>query len=306
MLLPGEPMAPIVSNIIPAGEDWGYQLKWDGVRLLARITDGRVELFSRKLIPKNSAYPELVEILGQVKGSCVLDGEAFVFDNDKQRPVFRKVLERERLRSPSSILRAGAHEPVRYALFDLLYAEGVDWRSRPYEERHQELLRLFPEKQERLFVTDLFYNGDDLWNWIENRGWEGIVSKRLSSPYREGKKHKDWLKKKISLVEEVTIVGYTFNEGRLASLIMMWDGLYYGRVSLGLNEDIKRKLLLKLQNQMKGSEPYSPFVTLPGDLKGLSVIWLEEPFLCTVTGLEVTDAGVLRHSKIVSLPASLQ
>jgi bifunctional non-homologous end joining protein LigD len=295
-------MIPVAHPIIPEGTDWGYQLKWDGVRLLARIAaDGGVELFSRKLQVKNSTYPELAAQLSVVKGPCLLDGEAFVFDNAKQRPVFRKVLTRERMRNPSVIMQAGDHEPVRFAIFDLLGNQGKDWRDQPYRQRHQELLRLFPDKQERLFVTDLFSNGQALWNWVEERGWEGIVAKRLSSPYREGKKHQDWLKRKTVLTETVSIVGYTMNEDRLASLIMVADGLYFGRVSLGLNGELKAKLR-SLPSYSSGPKDRGPFSSLPPDLKGLTILWLNRAFTCTVTGLEVTDAGLLRHSKLLSLP----
>lgn len=300
MILPGSPMAPIADDDIPTGADWGYQLKWDGVRILARIDRGNVELFSRKLIPKNNAYPELVKALSVLEGPYLLDGEVVVFDAVKGRPVFQKVLQRERLRTPANILRAGAQEPVQFVLFDVLHAHGQDRRHLPYRERHELLLKLFPEKRERLFVTDLFHDSRPLWNWVEERGWEGIVSKRLSSPYREGKKHKDWFKKKTALVLEADILGYTFNEGRLASLVTATEGCYSGRVSLGLNEDLKRKLMLRsLRDDLPANRPFNP---LPSDLKGLQLAWLEKPFRCTVTGLEITDAGLLRHPKLVSLP----
>jgi bifunctional non-homologous end joining protein LigD len=293
-------MAPISQDEIPAGPDWGYQLKWDGVRILARIDRGKVELFSRKLLLKNQAYPELVHILSELEGPLLLDGEVIVFDAAKGRPVFQKVLQRERLRTSSNILQAGAKEPVQLVLFDVLHAMGRDMRELPYRERHELLLKLFPEKKERYFVTDLFPDSGALWSWVEERGWEGIISKRLSSPYREGKKHKDWFKKKTKLLLDVDIIGYTFNEGRLASLIMASDGLYFGRVSLGLNEESKRKLMLR--GMLDDSAASRPFGALPADLKGIRLVWLTEPFRCTVTGLEITDAGLLRHPKLVLLP----
>ncbi|RAU92258.1 DNA ligase [Paenibacillus sp. YN15] len=302
ILLPGEPMIPVMEEEIPEGEEWGYQLKWDGVRLLARIRPGSAELFSRKLLPKNSAYPELAKLLSAMDEPCLLDGEAFVFDQKRQRPVFRRVLERERLRNPAAVARAEAAEPVRFAVFDVLYSQGRDWRERPFRERHQELLRLLPVKQERLFVTDLFTDGAALWNWVEAQGWEGMVSKRLDSVYKEGKKHRDWLKKKNFIQEDVDIVGFTYNEGRLASLIMMLEGSYFGRVSLGLDEEQKRRLAALPAYVPSPSGQPGPFPVLPADLKRISLAWLEQPFRCRVTGLEITDAGLLRHSKLVSLP----
>lgn len=296
--LPGEPMIPVADETIPAGSGWGYQLKWDGVRMLARIDEGRVELFSRKLLPKNAAYPELVEALARIAGRCLLDGEVIVFDPEKRRPVFQHVLQRERLRAEGAIRQAGARQPAQFVIFDVLYAEGRDWRTASYAERHRELLRLFPEKAERYFAADLFPDGQALWAWVERNGWEGVVSKRLSAPYKEGKKHRDWLKKKTALLLDATIVGYTFNEGRLASLVMTQDGLYCGRVSLGLNEELKRRLLRRTFREGKQA---MPFPKLPADLKGTPIAWLAEPFSCRVTGLEVTDAGLLRHPKIISL-----
>lgn len=298
MDLPREPMIPVADDTIPAGDDWGYQLKWDGVRMLARIHHGEVELFSRKLLPKNSAYPEIVDALGGIHGSFLLDGEVIVFDPSKQRPVFQLVLQRERLRSGGSIRQAGTRLPAQFVIFDVLHAEGKDLRELPYAERHRELMRLFPEKTERYFVTDLFSDGKALWAWVDQNGWEGVVSKRLSGSYKEGKKHKDWLKKKTALLLDISVVGYTFNEGRLASLIMAQDGGYFGRVSLGLNEELKRRLL---DRPFREGTHAMPFAALPGDLKGLSLVWLAKPFACRVTGLEVTDAGLLRHPKIVSL-----
>ncbi len=300
MVLPTDPMKPIAVDEVPEGPDWGYQLKWDGVRMLARIDRGQVELFSRRLLPKNSAYPELVRVLSELEGPFLLDGEVVVFDTAKGRPVFQKVLQRERLRTSATIQQAGTADPVQFVLFDVLHAGGKDWRNRPYRERHEELLRLFPEKRERLFVTDLFPDHRALWGWVEERGWEGIVAKRLSGPYREGKKHKDWFKKKTALVLDVEILGYTFNEGRLASLVMASDGYYFGRVSLGLTEASKRRLM---ERELKEDGPGNrPFATLPSDLKGVKLGWLAQPFRCRVTGLEVTDAGLLRHPKLVELP----
>lgn len=298
MELPREPMIPVSDETIPEGADWGYQLKWDGVRMLARVENGRAELFSRRLLPKSAAYPEIAEALGSIKGSFLLDGEVIVFDRTKQRPVFQHVLQRERFRSVEAIRQAGSRQPAQFIIFDVLHAEGRDLRSLPYAERHRELLRLFPEKTERYFVTDLFPDGKALWAWVEQNNWEGIVSKRLSGPYKEGKKHRDWLKKKTALLLDVTIVGYTFNEGRLASLVMALDGLYFGRVSLGLNEELKRRLLRRTFRTGQGA---MPFRTLPADLQGLALAWLAEPFTCRVTGHEVTDAGLLRHSRLVSL-----
>ncbi|MFD2613792.1 ATP-dependent DNA ligase [Paenibacillus gansuensis] len=297
--LPRDPMKPILQETIPAGPEWGYQLKWDGVRLLSRVQDGQADLYSRTLLSKNSVYPEVARRLSSVPGQLILDGEAVVFDPVLQRPVFQKVLQRERTRTAAGIKQLTERGPVVYVLFDLLYASGEDLRTLPYTERHARLLDLFPEKSPDLFVSDLFHDGQALWHWVETNGWEGVVSKRLSSPYREGKKHKDWFKRKTAVTMDVDIVGITIREGVVASLVMSVSGVYSGRVSLRLNTESKRRIYDYVQSH---PSDHRPFPALPADLKGETVLWTDKPFVCSVTGLEITSAGLLRHPMLNSLP----
>ncbi|MFC4812759.1 DNA ligase [Paenibacillus sp. GCM10023250] len=350
--LPAEPMAPVSAEELPAGGGWGYQLKWDGVRILARL-DGRggVELFSRKLYLKNGVYPEIAALLEAKAGDlgrCLLDGEVVWWDGI--RPNFQQVLKRERSRGlarqplaadasqpPSakpdaaagatsglpaaggakerpSTVRANAMKPLPaeaggprpfgglvYVLFDLLADETGDLRSLPYEERHRRLTALCGDGDPRLFAADLFRDGEALWSWVEANRWEGVVSKRLSSPYREGKKHRDWLKKKTALVLDVDIVGLKWRGGIVASLVMELEGEYLGSVSLGLNEALRSVLASTFRPQRSHLAVVAcPFPALPDDLKHEDVQWLSMPFRCRVTGLELTSAGQLRHPKLVT------
>ncbi|OXM84460.1 hypothetical protein [Paenibacillus rigui] len=294
--LPSHPMAPISVDSLPVGSEWGYQLKWDGVRLLTRIRDGRIELFSRQLLNKTTLYPEAIASLEPLRHeTCLLDGEAVMFDAGKQRPDFSLILQRERSRT---LTASREDRYFVYVLFDLLHWHGEDLRGYPYEERHRRLQELFPEKRPQLFVTDLFPDGEALWRWVDQNSWEGVVAKRLSSPYREGKKHKDWFKKKTALLLEVQIVGLLIRGGQVASLIMEKNGSLFGRVSLGLDEKRKAQLLQAGRRRMRDKAWFSP---LPPEWRKEQIVWLDPPFRCTVTGLEITAAGQLRHPKIVDL-----
>jgi len=299
LLLPTMPMSPIASPDMPMGDDWGYQLKWDGVRILAAVENGSVRLFSKKMLSKNTVFPEIVRLFQNRDDRLLLDGEAVVFDTQEQRPEFAKALQRERAGGPG---RAGESAVSRYrlcyVLFDLLHAGDRDLRDTPYAKRHEQLLSLFPAKTADLFVTDLISDGRALWQWVEERKWEGVVSKRLSSLYREGKKHADWYKKKTALRLSVDIVGITEREGRVASLVMSLDGLYFGRVSLGLNERTKLKLREIAADRAVPEAPWRP---LPADIVKERVMWIAPPLRCDVTGLEITSAGLLRHPKIARL-----
>jgi len=301
-VLPAEPMGPISRDDIPEGPDWGYQLKWDGVRALAIVDDGRVELYSRKLLRKEETYPEVVRRLRQVQGSYVLDGEIVYFDAALGRPVFQKVLQRERTRTASALARSSADSSVSYVLFDLLASDGEDLRGLPYAERYARLREAFPPNGDpSLFVTDLFRDGPALWRWVEAHGWEGIVSKRMSAPYAEGKKHKDAFKKRAIQRYDAACVGVTFREGRVASLALTYDGAYFGRASLGLNERSRSALAAYAAAHRAAQSPFGG--AAPADLKRETVVWLDRPFTVAVTGLEVTADGLLRHPKLADPPA---
>jgi bifunctional non-homologous end joining protein LigD len=294
--LPLEPMAPLSDETVPTGHDWGYQLKWDGVRIVASIQSGVVTLYSRQGLIKNDPYPELVQRLRQVKGNLIVDGEAVVFDPDKQRPVFQKVLQRERMVKGSQT--ALTKYPVTYVLFDLIEWEGRSFLAESYTQRFSKLQALFPDKTSTLFVTDLYTEWQALWQWVVQHEWEGIVSKRMSSPYKPGKQHKDWFKKKIKQTFTVDIVAVTYREGRLASLVMAREGVFFGKISLGLNMTLRQRLDRYAQGQQEEHAAFSP---LPAELKGNLLIWLTKPFRASVQGLEVTTAGLLRHPKIIEL-----
>ncbi|XEC95542.1 DNA ligase [Paenibacillus tarimensis] len=298
--MPEEPMGPVSSAGLPSGPEWGFQIKWDGVRILALIRrSGEVEIYSRRMQLKNRIYPEITRLLASKAaelGDCLLDGEVVYWDG--VRPSFQKVLQRERQRG--NVSAPGTTTPqgmLMYVLFDLLFDNGTDLRPLPFEQRHERLNRKFPVKEDRFFVTDLFSDGEALWKWVSEHQWEGVVSKRLSSPYREGKKHNDWLKTKTALHLTADIVGIKLREGRVASLVMSCDGVFIGSVSLGLDEAMKSLIFQNTVSQ-GAVDSRCPFPHLPAELKGERVVWLADPFKCRVTGLEMTSAGLLRHPKI--------
>lgn len=298
--LPSKPMSPLIHSEIPGGPEWGHQLKWDGIRTLAAIANGNVSLISKNMLPLNNAFPEIERLLLQKREQArlLLDGEVVMYDTRLQRPVFQRVLQR--VRSKRIVSTEAAHPELHliYVLFDLLAEGDTDWTEQPYSARHARLCSLFPEKTPQLFVTDLVPAGELLWAWVESNGWEGVVSKRLSSTYHEGKKHQDWWKKKTLVRLNVSIIALTIREGQVASLVMAQDGIYIGRVSLGLTYADKQTLLAYGKQHLANHAALSP---LPADLRKERLLWLSRPFHCEVTGLELTSGGLLRHPKLVRL-----
>lgn len=97
-----------------------------------------------------------------------------------------------------------------------------------------------------MLVTELYSDGRALWRWVQEQRWEGVVSKRLTAPYRPAKKHRDWFKTKTALRIDVDIVGLKVREGQVASLVMSLEGQYFGSVSLGLTGEMRTLLTEQL------------------------------------------------------------
>lgn len=299
---PFVPMSPIASDRLPQGEDWVYQLKWDGYRILASIQGGQVELFSKKMLPQNGKFPELTAAFSRITRSCLIDGEAIVMDPSTGKPSFQKLQQRLKFTLRGRTRPASSERlPVQFIAFDLLELDGQDLRRLPFRERDRMLRELSAEWEPPLFTTDLFHNGQALWQWVQQHGWEGLVSKKLASAYKQGKEHLDWFKKKTLLQFDVEIVGIIWKEGRVSSMVMRENGVYFGRVSSGLNEKLKTWIRsLKVRN-----DEVNPFGYLPEGLKGAHVRWLESPVYARVTGSEVTEEGSLRHPKLLSLEGAI-
>lgn len=289
--LPKVPMSPILSPDIPSGPEWAYQLKWDGVRTLARLDgNGGVELYSKRIELKNAVFPEIIELLTPLRiGPCLIDGEIIHFDGVK--PNFQ--------RGKLMVRTKHGHDNLMYVMFDLLHADGEELRDRPFLERFSRLTAKFQERQPRLIVSELYKDGNALWDWVIEKDWEGIVSKRIDSKYTEGKHHEDWYKKRKELRLVADVVGLKRNNGVIASLVLSYEGRYIGHVS-GLDYSSKT-LLTKFAQDNPGE---CPFDTLTPGMRKSDVVWLGVPFPCRVAALEFTESGILRHPRLLGFGAA--
>ena len=167
---------------------WLYELKHDGYRVLARTHRRQVELRTRNGADCTAWYPEVERSLASLAGEHILDGEVAVLDA-LGRPDFNRLQDRSRRRR----WYAGA-DPVAYLVFDLLVHRGVDVRPWPVERRKAALQKLLtPALPCVLFVSHLTEGGDQLYASACALQLEGIVAKRVGSPYVGGRTG-DWLK----------------------------------------------------------------------------------------------------------------
>ncbi len=195
-----------------------YQVKWDGVRMVAFVHNGAVRLQNRRLRDRTGRYPELAE-LGQViaGSSAIIDGEVVAFW--KGKPSFHHVMKRDAATGSFSEGALVKAQPVVFLAFDILAHNGDDLRNRPLLERYSILREVLPLGK-HCRVVENCADGTALLAATKEHGLEGIVAKERSSPYIPGGKSPHWLKIKNFESQICVIGGYSLKGGRFSALLL--------------------------------------------------------------------------------------
>ncbi|MBX3202105.1 MAG: hypothetical protein KF894_28505 [Labilithrix sp.] len=238
---------------------WLYELKLDGVRIIADKRGDEVALTYRKLRDATESYPEIADTVRALADErLVLDGEIVAFD-EEGRPDFQLLARRIQAgmsgRAARSV-RAAAAVPVVFVVFDVLAIGQYDVRAFPLEARKEILARVLPPEGAAgglLRRHPTFDDGVALFRLCQERRLEGVVAKRLGTPYRSGERTFDWLKIKAELDAELVVIGWTEGEGdrsRLGALDLgAYEGdrlVFRGRVGSGLDASTIELLLERL------------------------------------------------------------
>ncbi len=237
--------------------DWLFEIKWDGYRAVAFIDNGNVRLVSRNQNELTSRYPELKNMAGYVKAkNAILDGEVVAVD-EQGKPSFSLMQQRTGFRPGGKRAPTKAGVPVLYYAFDLIYADGEDWRKVPLENRKRKLLSLIKQGDSLRFSDHYEEHGKALFEIARQNELEGIIAKCRDSVYQE-RRSREWLKIKIRHRIECVVGGFTEPEGSRA---------HFGSLVLGLYD--KRQRLIHVGQAGSGF-----------DQKSLAAIWK------TLQGLE--------------------
>ena len=260
------PMLAAPAELTRSDNGWACEFKWDGVRAIVYVEGGRVRALTRNDKDLVASFPELRDI-GEFLGSrsAILDGELVAFD-ERGRPNFGTLSHRLHVTGKSAIDRLAKESPVTFLAFDLLYIEGRSLTARPYDERRGLLEKL--NLQGSSFatpptVTDR--SAADVIAIAKERGLEGIVMKRRTSPYSPGRRNNDWIKIKNFRTQEVVIGGWTDGKaglvGNLGALLLgipAAGGLaFVGKVGTGLSDRDRMKLRDQLMPLSQDSNPFS-------------------------------------------------
>lgn len=216
------PFEPISSKSIPQGDEWIYETKWDGTRILTYYDGIKVCLYNRKQNERTNHYPELVNIATYCSASSfILDGEVIAL-NEEGHPSFHNVMKRDAIRKIEKIAILQQKIPIFYCIFDIIYLNGKWVHELPLRERKERLKEvIIPSKTVRL--TPHTEDGEALFQAIKERNMEGIVAKNMNSKYEFNQKNESWQKIK-NFHDIIAVVGGVAFRGKVVNALLL--GLY--------------------------------------------------------------------------------
>jgi bifunctional non-homologous end joining protein LigD len=290
-------MLASAGTVIPDGPGWAHEVKWDGMRVLADVSGGRLRLSSRNENDVTASFPELGTLTGPgLPDDLLLDGEVVALDGGL--PSFSVLAERMHVSSAPKALRLAFAHPVTFMAFDLLRLGGVDLTAQPLTRRRAALEGIGvagPSVQ----VPPTYGDGTALRAATLEQGLEGVVSKRLSSRYSPGRRSPDWLKFPHRATRSVVIGGWrpeTGSDSRLGAVLVgrpTPDGLVYlGRVGSGLAGREQERVRSVLADRRIDASPFAGDVP---QIDANGTIWVRPDVVIDVQSLGLSPQGRLRQ-----------
>ena len=297
-----EPMLASVGTGIPEGDDWTFEPKFDGIRVLAFVTAGSVKLVTRNGNDKTPQFPEVAAALralaAKVKRPLVLDGELVAL-NDGNPARFQELQGRMHVKETSAIAGHSKNSPTGFMLFDLLLDGDDVLVHEPWSERRERLEKVLRRRENAVIrlTESVQGDGEKLLARARKEGWEGIIAKRTTATYEGGVRSKDWLKLKLEHRQEFVIGGYTeprnTREHIGALLLGYFDKgrfIYVGHTGGGFTRKGLQEMYARLS---KLEQPKSPFGETPKTNERAH--WVKPKIVVEVKFNEWTADGKLRQ-----------
>ncbi|MGI9529232.1 MAG: non-homologous end-joining DNA ligase, partial [Acidimicrobiia bacterium] len=283
-------------------EDWLFEVKYDGYRLVASKDGRSVHLRYRSGLDATSLFPDLTSALRRLPfDRFVIDGEVVVLDAEG-RPSFVALQRRGKLSSNHEIAAAAVHSPATLFGFDLVSLGELDLRTLPLSDRKSALAQVLPTRGPLRYTDHFIGIGEALLDQAVARGWEGVMAKRSDSRYSAGRTD-SWLKVKSEQTGTFAIVGFTAPKGTRASIGALHiaataDGelIYAGRVGSGFTDAQLTSMHAEL-TAVATPEPQAADTPPTTDAD----TWVEPSLACTIRFKEVTESGSLRHPVFIDV-----
>lgn len=272
-------------------EEWIFEIKWDGYRAIADLSDG-LQFYSRNGLSYLGKYSMIESGLRKQPEKMILDGEIVAY-NRQGIPDFQ--LLQHSGEQPDT--------PLVYHVFDLLFLNGHSTRELSLVQRKELLKEALLETPHVKYCDHVEKEGRDFFKVIQKEKIEGIMAKKKTSIYRDGDRTSEWIKIKDHQTAEAIIAGYTEPRGSrkyFGSLILaVYENgklRYAGHVGTGFRENTLKEIHTLLQPLVTGKMPFSkkPATNMPPT-------WVKPVTVCTVKYAEITDEGLFRHPVFIGL-----
>jgi DNA ligase D-like protein (predicted ligase) len=289
------------ASLLPRGDEWSYEVKWDGYRAQAVKNGTTVMLASRNLKNITRQYPDVARAAAALRAAtAVVDGEIVALDRDG-RPSFQ-ALHHSTFDGLTLVFYA----------FDLLHLDGRDLVKRPLDER-REALRRVVDQSGVLMSEPLPGTPDRIAEAVRAMGLEGVVAKKRRSTYTPGRRSDAWVKVRFAKHQELVVGGYKPTATAFDSLVVgYYEGrtlLCAGKVRNGFTPASRAEIFARLQ---PGATPRCPFANLPSSRSShwgegitaeemASLVWVTPSTVVEVSFAEWTRDGSLRHAAFIGL-----
>ncbi|MGB0112871.1 MAG: non-homologous end-joining DNA ligase [Ilumatobacteraceae bacterium] len=299
---PVAPMKATMGSLPPveaegAGDEWAFEIKWDGYRTIAHVDGGAVRLQSSSGRDVTARWPEISPLAGALNApSAILDGELVVLD-DAGRPNFGHLQQ-------SGV---GSRFQTALYLFDVLQVNGTDTIDLDYLDRRR-LLEGLVEPGDNWAVPSFNVGGGAaLVAATAEQGLEGVIAKRVESRYRPGTRTKEWRKIKNRQRTTLTIGGFTAGTGNRSST---FGALLVGRrgddgaldFAGGVGTGFDQRTLEELTGRLRAAEiDDCPFDPPPPASVRRTARWVEPTLDAEIDIAEFTNDGLVRHASFTRL-----